>query len=275
MWHNEYDGYSPRGGVLGPGLTPVVRLLLYITVGVFLAQIIFDQLLRGQFTLVLALSRAGLRHGYYWQLLTYMFLHGGFFHLFLNMLALYFLGPPTERTLGSAHFLVLYLASGILGGLGWILLETFGLCVGASGAVFGLLAAFATLYPREPITLLLFFVLPITMEAWLLVVVASIVQVLFLITGAGGRIAYAVHVAGALVGFLYVLLTVPRRFHLRPRRLPFARPKDAAPSEPRWLADDRVDQLLDKVAAEGIHSLTAFERSLLERAARERRSRGH
>jgi hypothetical protein len=119
-----------------------------INVGVFLVMWLLR--LDGLYAL-LALSYNGLFRGMIWQPVTYMFLHGGFMHLLFNMFTLFFLGPETERAMGSRHFLAMYLLSGVLGGLGWIWLSphSHALCVGASGAIYGVLAAFATLYPRR------------------------------------------------------------------------------------------------------------------------------
>ena len=120
-------------------LPPVCSWLIKINAGAFL----FFWLLRpaGLYGL-LALSLAGIRQGHLWQPLTYMFLHGGFTHLLFNMFTLYFLGPETERAMGSKHFLAMYLLSGLLGGLGWLWLSPnpYAVCVGASGAIFGVWA---------------------------------------------------------------------------------------------------------------------------------------
>ena len=115
----------------------------------------------------LALSKDGLAHGLVFQLLTYQFLHGSMWHLLLNVVGLYFFGRAMEEVLGSAGMLKLYLASGVIGGLlfvglGFAFPGKFGSAVvGASAGVFGLVAAFATRAPEQPITLLVFFVLPV------------------------------------------------------------------------------------------------------------------
>ena len=108
----------------------------------------------------LALSSYGLAHGRVYQLLTFQFLHGGLWHLLMNMIGLYFFGRAMEQMLGSIGMLKLYLASGVIGGLLQVGLafafpHTFGAAiVGASAGIFGLIAAFATRAPEEPITLL-------------------------------------------------------------------------------------------------------------------------
>jgi membrane associated rhomboid family serine protease len=108
----------------------------------------------------LALSADGLAHGKVYQLLTFQFLHGGLMHLLMNMIGLYFFGRAVEEMLGSAGMLKLYLASGVVGGLLQVALAfafpyAFSAAiVGASAGIFGLIAAFATRSPDEPITIL-------------------------------------------------------------------------------------------------------------------------
>src|SRR5262252_8071454 len=103
----------------------------------------------------LALSAEGLRHGYLWQLLTFQFLHDGWMHLAFNCLAIFFIGPPVEEALGRRNFLTLYFSSGVIGGLfqalaGVLLGHDFAApVVGASAGGFGLMAAFAVLFPDQ------------------------------------------------------------------------------------------------------------------------------
>ena len=155
-------------------LPPVCAWMIKLNAGVF----IFFWLLRPVgLSNLLALSLAGIRAGYLWQPLTYMFMHGSFPHLLFNMFTLYFLGPETERAMGSKHFLAMYLLSGLLGGLGWLWLspDPYAACVGASGAIFGILAAFATLFPRRELTLLIL-VFPVTAMAWKVVAGLALIE---------------------------------------------------------------------------------------------------
>ncbi len=166
MSYREYQihPFNARGPGFFAHLPPVTAWLLKVNLAVY--AVFWLLRLDGLYDLF-ALSFDGIRRHYYWQPITYMFLHGGFTHLLFNMFTLYFLGPETERSMGSRHFLALYLLSGLLGGLGWIWLSPhpYAACVGASGAIFGILAAFATLYPRRRLTLLIFFIFPVTLQA--------------------------------------------------------------------------------------------------------------
>ena len=105
-----------------------------------------------------------------WTFITYLFLHGDFWHLFGNMLGLYFLGPRVESRLGGRRFLTLYFLSGIVGAALSIPLAPNAAIIGASGAVFGVMLGFARYWPHE--RLMLWGILPI--EAWLLVVLTAI-----------------------------------------------------------------------------------------------------
>ncbi|HRV31834.1 MAG TPA: rhomboid family intramembrane serine protease, partial [Kiritimatiellia bacterium] len=118
MSYRPYYAQPNRNSFTGvlAHLPPVTGWLIKINLGVFLLFNIL-QLRNHPLYSLLPLSMAGLRQGMFWQPLTYIFLHGGFLHLLFNMFTLYFLGPETERTMGSKHFLAMYLLSGILGGL--------------------------------------------------------------------------------------------------------------------------------------------------------------
>ena len=275
-------------GFFGRGLlTPVVRFLLIATGIAFLCQLIIDPLTGGRLTLLFSLSWAGIKHLLLWQFVSYIFLHGGIWHIFLNMLGLFFFGPETERALGSRRFLVLYLACGFLGGIGWLLFtagQPAGFCLGASGAIFGILGAFAALFPERPVTILVFFVLPVTMKARSLAIALAVFSLLAAVSQPG-NIAYAAHLAGGLAGYFYILLfhSVQNRF-VRPsiRQLlndllwRWDRRKfkvmsgnssqfedtDDSPTK------DEVDIVLEKVAREGMGSLTRREQEILKRASR-------
>ena len=250
-------------------LPPVVAWLIKANVAVFL----FFWLLRpGGLYGLLALSLDGIRHGYLWQPFTYMFLHDPLHlsHILFNMFTLYFLGPETERAMGSKHFLAMYLLSGLLGGLGWIWLspQPYAVCVGASGAIYGILAAYATLYPRRQL-MLLFPAIPVM--AWKLVAGLALFEFILANNNPASGIAHTAHLAGAFAGFLYIDQlfenTALRRLWARARDYVAQRPHAprAAPPPPDQA---EVDRILDKISAQGIQSLTKAERQTLHRASR-------
>src|SRR5690606_20710619 len=119
-----------------------------------------------------------------WTLVTYIFVHGGLSHIFWNLLILYFFGPTLESKLGGARFLRLFLISGIVGGLCWILFRAtpgggIGLLSGASGGVYGVLLAFAYYWPRQPIYI--WGILPVE-AGWLVIIMTA----MSLYSGLGG-----------------------------------------------------------------------------------------
>jgi membrane associated rhomboid family serine protease len=248
------------------GMTRAVRTLIISTVAAFVLQQLVDRLAGSHFSGLFGLSVTGLRSGYLWQPVTYLFVHAGFFHIFLNMLGLYFIGPETERAIGSKHFYLLYFLSGVLGGIGWILISNtpWALCVGASGALFGVLGAFGALFPDRPITVLVFYVLPITMRAWVLVLSLGLAELAFLLGSPAGGIAYAAHLAGGVAGYVYALVL----FRKSPGRVGTSWLRRLRLK--REVSQVDVDRVLDKIAREGIGSLTRQERDMLARASHER-----
>jgi membrane associated rhomboid family serine protease len=275
-----------------------------INIGVFVC----DAILKSQkieLSDYLALSVEGLQKGYIWQILTFQFMHGGIMHIFLNMLTLYFIGRMLEAGIGKKEFLRLYLISGAFGGLlqigcSWVAPQHFGsvAVVGASAGVFGVVGAYAALYPYQRLTLLLFFVIPISMQAKTLIYLAG-AMALYGIIFPGDNIAHAAHLGGMICGILYL-----RSHHLLAWRRPhntgprgnnnskwFSNPvqsfkiyggsapveRQPRPEESRTVTvvdveeeDDfmekKVDPILDKITRQGIQSLTAEEREILEKA---------
>lgn len=195
-----------------------------------------------------------------WQLVTYQFIHQSIGHLLANMLGLYFLGPETERALGTNRFFVLYFLSGVLGGLGWSLLSPPGIfCVGASGAVFGILGAYAALYPNRELILIFLPFFPV--KAWFFVLMIGAWEFMHTLGGAGSHIANAAHLGGGLAGYVYAaVISRPDLLHRLQRRF------TPRPKPPVDRAE--IDRILDKAARDGMHSLTRRERDLLKQAGK-------
>lgn len=237
-----------------------------------------------------ALSSWGLLHGYVWQLLTFQFMHGGLLHLLLNCWAIYMFGREVEESLGRRSFLTLYFCSGIIGGLFQALGEVLpggnfaGPVVGASAGAFGLVAAFAVLYPERPLTLLLFFIIPVNMRAKFLLLFSALIAA-FGIAFHTGNIAHGAHLGGMLTGIVFVRYAIywhwrwPRftkTGERQPRRLVSVKAQKSGlwgtkPAVPEDLPPDEflskeVDPILDKISAQGIQSLTERERRVLEAA---------
>ena len=141
-----------------------------------------------------------------WTFVTYMFLHGGFAHLFFNMYALYIFGSVLERVWGTRKFLFYYFATGIGAGLIHIGIQTMTYdiapTIGASGAIFGLLLAYAMLYPDSIIGLIF---PPITMKAKWFVLIYAALEFVLGISGAQSGVAHFAHLGGLLVGLVIIL----------------------------------------------------------------------
>jgi membrane associated rhomboid family serine protease len=276
---------------------PVSLILVAINVTVFVieALLLKETTVRTWF----ALSHGGLAHGYLWQLITFQFLHGSLLHLALNCLMLYMFGRVVEELIGRNQFLVMYLAGGAFGGLLQIglglALPSFvgmGPVVGASAGVFTIIAAFALMHWEEPMTLLLFFILPVTIKAKYLVI-AEVVLALLGIVSRDPGIAHGAHLGGILAGLGFVHFVVRgnlpawpawnwRRIKPAPRKRELVthssaktvvwQPPADVPAEdlssPDFMSKE-VDPILDKISAHGIQSLTPRERKILE-AARSR-----
>ncbi len=151
---------------------------------------------------------------YIWQLFTYMFLHGGFLHIFLNMYALLIFGIPVEQAWGSRRFLLYYVFTGTGAGITILVINTLlgGVnyitpTIGASGAVFGLLLAFGMLFPDAEI--LIFFIIP--MRAKFLVVLYGGIELYSLIASSGqSPVSHAGHLGGILFGLIFFLIIKKR-----------------------------------------------------------------
>lgn len=211
MSYRRPGGYQ-SGPVFGLGgaIPPAVRLILVANV---LAYFLFNVLLASQFGRVLdwlALSSSGVLHGRVWQVGTYMFLHGSFLHLFWNMFVVWMFGSQVERVWGKEAFLRYYLITGIGSGLAWTIFQLGSQVptIGASGAVYAVLLAFGMLFPNS--TILLFFVLPVKTKYFVAFTIGT--AALFSMLNVQDGTAHLIHLAGPVIGYLYVT----RRIDFRP-----------------------------------------------------------
>ncbi len=148
-----------------------------------------------------------LEKHYYWQFVTYMFAHSNFNHILFNMLGLFFFGTQVERRMGSKEFLLFYLSTGFLAGLFsfffyWATGGYGVFLLGASGAVYAVLLAFAAYYPQARI--FIFGLIPI--RAPILVVLYTAIELFSQITSVRSGVAHLTHLAGFAFAFLYLLI---------------------------------------------------------------------
>ncbi|MGQ9603510.1 MAG: rhomboid family intramembrane serine protease [bacterium] len=204
--------------------------------------------------------------GRLWQLVTYLFIHASFMHLFFNMIVLWFLGTELERYWGSNYFIRFYLVTGIGAGLVNVLIQPRSLIpiVGASGAIFGLIMGFALAFPDREIWL--YFVIRI--KAKHLAALLGFIEVIMILAMPGGKVARFAHLGGLLVGYLYLkqeTLLMPIRWRLRNWRADLKRRSIQRETAKKKQISDQIDLLLDRIARDGLESLTKDERQFLER----------
>jgi membrane associated rhomboid family serine protease len=269
-----YRGFSGFG--FGSGLTPWVKRLLIangaVSLLTFVARPAFEYL---AFVPSLILVRP-------WTILTYMFVHGDIWHLLFNMLTLFFFGPPLESRWGSREFIRFYFVAGLGGALLSFLFAPASTIVGASAAIYGVLLAFAMVWPD--LRIYFWGIFPIKAK-WL---VAGLVAISLLSAfGSTGRgIAHFAHLGGLAAAFLYMKFDGPlasarlsrlKRRITRPRLTVVsgsAAPKRPEPprrvlrSEEEEALLDRVDRVLDKISSSGMASLTPEEKRVLDEVSR-------
>ena len=275
----------------GYGMSKVVKRLLIVNIAVFVLSTVMGNW-QGYIYYLFGLVPDLVNHRLMvWQFFTYMFLHGGIGHIFINMLVLWMFGSELEYNWGSKDFLLYYIACGVGGGLlvwftAFIGLSSSGVpTIGASGAIFGLLVAFGLMWPDRLIYIWGIF----PMKALHLVILFGAMDLFSGLTGSGGRIAVFAHIGGGVTGFIYLkfgwrMMVQIEGLTNRMKRRRFtvvqggssrrqaddtsSRDDDAGHPD----IDDEVDRILDKIARQGMKSLTDRERRILDRASNKRKS---
>jgi membrane associated rhomboid family serine protease len=203
--------FSARGVSysFGPGpLTPAVKALLIINVGLYVVTIFASRALWAAFGLQ---PLDVLERGWIWQFVTYLFLHDvDPFHVLFNMLFLWMFGVDLERRWGTRAFTTYYFITGIGAGVCVVLVSLlpFGMTqasqaattIGASGAVFGLMMAWALLFPERRIL----FMLLVPIPARVFVLILGAIEFVYAIRALGGGVSAVAHLGGLVVGYLYL-----------------------------------------------------------------------
>jgi len=276
--YNDSFGASLKRGYLR--IPVAIRVIITLNVAIFILQALggrtLNQFLIQNFAFNPEWQTALFQP---WRMVTYMFLHGGGFHLLFNMLWLWWLGRSVEQTLGPRTFSIIYFGSGIGGAILDILFAQFmgiNFVIGASGAVFGIMVAFAMLFPRMPIMLIL---LP-PIEARYVVAGLIALDVIFL--GSADGTARIVHLGGAGIGYL-LMKAEKQGYDLSSWVRPFERiwyqfkgaytkEKSSGRSNMRSVSDVEVveevdkselDEILEKISKSGYDSLTREEKKKL------------
>lgn len=221
MSYYSYDNQG-RGGLMA-NVPTAIKNIIIINVLVMIMTMLNEDFMYETFSLFYPTSP----FFHWWQPLTHMFMHGGFWHLFFNMYTLYIFGSVLERVWGTRKFLVFYFVTGlgaalIHTGVEWIQMQSWlgqaaegsaaalssihalkmTPTVGASGAIYGVLMGYAMLYPDSVLTLIF---PPVSMKAKWFVLIFAAIELLTGVTGTGGGIAHFAHLGGLIFGYLLIL----------------------------------------------------------------------
>lgn len=279
-----HDGYERRR-------TSIVTWLLCSIAGVFVMQNVFAHWLPIGLEWQFGLSPAGLKEGHVWTLLTYGFLHStsNLLQVVAYLLAIYFFGREVLPILGTRRFIGLYAGAIAAGGAFWLAVHWRHpeILLGASAAVAALVILYACFFPNREITLLLFFVLPVTIKpkylAYSMIAIDLFGFVFYELLGAVSPVgaAHSAHLGGMAAGWLYYRYIHDSDWSLASGRVDIELPRwmknraaaRAAPPQSQSVnTGDRVhlraevDRILDKINSNGFGSLSAEEKRVLDEA---------
>jgi membrane associated rhomboid family serine protease len=298
-YNNQGNYYRPStfGGF--QFFPPVIKGLLIANIAIFIlmwfsSAFHFDGASLGNvFTTVFGLMPIG--EGFRpWQLLTYQFLHANFWHLFFNMVfGLWMFGMEVEQSWGSKKFLVYYLLCGVVAGLSQLILSpifepALGPTIGASGAIYGVMIAFASLFPERYI--FLYFLIPIKVKYFVIILIVFGVMSV----GGQGNVANLAHLGGAVAGYLYLMYdrrklnqgrsmgkvqswmssapwshtTSPAADVVEAKVFDINEAKSFEPKVPPMDMQKRIDEILDKISRSGYQSLSEEEKKILFEASK-------
>lgn len=269
-------GYHGRPSMqFGPPLTEWVKILIIVNAGVFIGQLLTRHSFDYIFGFMPAEAIAGFK---LWQFVTYMFLHGDIWHIFFNMIMLWMFGSQMESDWGPDTFIRFFLFAGLGGSvMSWITDPwSMRITIGASAAVFGILLAYAIAYPNRVV--LVAFIFPVKVKYLVIALGALNFFAAFQYTSSG--IAHFAHLGGLLFGYIYLRVFMRPSWERAPAGAGWG-PSAWRRAWDRWQARRRlkvidleakrdaerrreVDKILEKIARDGIESLTPRERKLLE-----------
>ena len=262
-------------------MPPAIKTLIVLNSAVFALSYVVGGRFFDMFGLV---PQHVLLDRWVWQPFTYLFIHGGFMHLLFNLFALWMFGMPVEAQWGQKEFLKYYFLCGLGAAAASIAMAPHSLVpvIGASGPVYGMLVAFAMLYPDAVVYL--YFLIPV--KAAHMAILFGLIEFFSGATGSNPGIARFAHLGGMVTGYLYIrwwwvaklrVKTLYQGFieggeaaPRRPRRAAAKTPAPAAPapSQTQERAEAQmaeVDRILDKILVSGLDSLTEEERAIMRK----------
>ncbi len=291
--------YKPSGFGGFSFFPPVIKALMIVNAAVFVftspslfGQFMIDGFpLGGWYLQYLALMPLESGNFYPWQLVTYQFMHADFMHLLFNMFfGLWMFGMEVEHTWGTRKFLTFYLTCGVVAGLCQLFLApifepSLAPTVGASGAVFGVLVAFAMLFPDRYIYI--YFLIPVKTKYFVMfLIVLGVMSI-----GGGGAVANLAHLGGALAGYIFImydLRKIPLHDVIQEMRGSFNKYSSRGSShhteqdihdskvinfserktDPAEEHQRKIDEILDKISRSGYQSLSEDEKKVLFEASK-------
>ena len=267
----QYTSPGFRKGFSRPTFTipSGVKLLVIINIVVFVLTALSGQrsILFSSFGLVPSNVWSNFK---VWQLFTYLFVHGGFLHIFFNMFVLWMFGKDLEMQWGKNEFLLFYFTCGIGAGLMTVLFSVNSIVpiVGASGAIYGLLVAYGFTYPNRMVYLYGLFPLKVKYMVLGLGVIAFFAS----LSANQSNVSHITHLSGMIIGVLYIYFIFNWKnikmeyYRLRLKNL---KQKTSAQNDEEVLMKKKVDEILDKLNASGWDSLTEQEEKYLTRASKQ------
>jgi membrane associated rhomboid family serine protease len=298
-YNNQGNYYRPSmfGGF--QFFPPVIKGLLIANTAIFILMWFFSAFHFNGVSMHMVLTTVfglmPLGEGFYpWQLITYQFMHADFWHLFFNMVfGLWMFGMEVEHTWGPKKFLIYYLSCGVAAGLSQLILSpifepALGPTIGASGAIYGVMIAFAAMFPDRYI--FLYFLIPVKVKYFVIILIVFGVMSV----GGQGNVANLAHLGGAVAGYLYILYDRRQSsrggsrgtFQSWMSSAPWSHPttssgdvvdakvfdinesKSFDPKEPPVDVQKRIDEILDKISRSGYQSLSDEEKKILFEASK-------
>ncbi|MBI9073085.1 MAG: rhomboid family intramembrane serine protease [Melioribacteraceae bacterium] len=298
MGYESRDYHRPTGFGGFSFFPPVIKKLLIINIAVYLVQILLSNItfdgVRGSswFSYWFALNPVG-GNFQIWQLFSYQFMHStvNFMHIFMNMFILWMFGMEIENIWGSRKFLLYYLLCGVGAGILQLLFADAP-TIGASGAVYGIMVAFAMFFPNRLIYI--YFLLPV--KAKYLIVFWIVIE--FMSVGDMSLVAHLAHLGGALTGFIFVMFdrrnsinvdkifdafknagknaksktehTFRKPFHSTDRSAGVRDAEFYEINKNDNVSQDDIDRILDKISESGYQNLTEKEKKILFEASKKK-----
>ncbi len=260
-----YSGRQVRFGFGNYHVTPTVKRLMIANGIVWLLQMLIGKELYFWFGLV---PNQVFSKFFIWQFFTYMFLHGGFLHILINMFMLWMFGCEVERNWGSREFFKYYVLCGVGAGFFHLLFNATSPIpvVGASGAIYGVLIAFVLLYPDRILIFFPFFI-PLKAKYWAMIFAGISLLMGFL----GGRdgIAHFAHLGGMLIGFVYIKfgwrIALSNLVYKKKSEIKFK--KETKKRKRLFTLKKEVDRILDKINDVGYENISEKDKQILKEAS--------